>query len=96
MNLYFLVEGKSESEFYPAFTEYYFDKQLSRVSFPTDALSNHYYLIGDGGYPFIYTGPKYPADSVPSLKSAIMDVNNNPVYDYLIICLDADELTSKI
>lgn len=93
MNIYFLVEGFSESEFYPKFVEYYFDDLLSKVDFPTDAISNNYYLIGNGGYPFIYTGPKYPVDSAAALKNAILDVNNNPVFDYLVICLDADEMT---
>lgn len=95
MNIYFLVEGLSECEFYPQFVEHYFGKLLTKVNFPTDANSNNYYLIGDGGYPFIYTGPKYPVNSSPSLKNAILDINNNPVYDYLVICLDADELTVK-
>jgi hypothetical protein len=93
MNLYFLVEGLSESEFYPKFVEYYLGDLLSKVNFPTDAISNNYYLIGNGGYPFIYTGPKYPVDSAAALKNAILDVNNNPVFNYLIICLDADEMT---
>jgi hypothetical protein len=56
------------------------------------ALPN-YYIIGNGGYPFIYTGPKIPIDSSPSLKNAILDINSNPNYDYLVICLDADELS---
>jgi len=95
MNIYFLVEGLSESEFYPKFVEHYFGDLLTKVDFPIDAISNNYYLIGDGGYPFIYTGPKYTVDSSASLKNAILDINSNPVYDYLIICLDADELTVR-
>lgn len=93
MNLYFLVEGFTESDFYSSFVNFYFENKLIRVDKPLDAVSNNYYLIGSGGYPFIYTGSKYPKDSDAALKNAILDVNSNPIFDYLIICLDADELS---
>lgn len=93
MNLYFLVEGSTESDFYPSFVDFYFENKIIRVDKPLDAASNNYYLIGSGGYPFIYTGSKYPKDSDAALKNAILDVNRNPVFDYLVICLDADELS---
>ncbi len=94
MNLYFLVEGYTETEFYPFLLEKLIGKDvLKRVKTPDQAISNNYYLIGEGGYPFIYTGPQIPMDSAPALKNAILDINTNPVYDYLILCLDADELS---
>jgi hypothetical protein len=93
MNLYFLVEGTTESEFYPKFINYYFNDQLKRVEDFSNAVNNNYFLIGSEGYPFIYTGPKFPEGSYPALKSAILDINTRPVYDYLIVCLDADEVT---
>lgn len=93
MNIYFLVEGQTECIFYPKLVEYVFNDLLIKVDYPIDAISNNYYLIGNGGYPFIYTGPKYPVESAAALKNAILDVNAKPVYDYLVVCLDADELT---
>lgn len=93
MNLYFLVEGHTESDFYPHFLNFYFGNKIHRIDTPLDAFSNNYYLIGSGGYPFIYTGSQFPKDNDAALKNAILDVNNNPVYDFLVICLDADELS---
>lgn len=93
MNLYFLVEGTTESEFYPRFVDYYFEKKLIQVNEYGLANSNNYYLISCDGYPYIFTGSQKPDYDVTALKSAILEVNDNPIYDYLIICLDADETT---
>ena len=93
MNLYFLVEGTTESEFYPKFVEKYFENKIQRVDEFGLAVSNNFYLIGCGGYPYIFTGSNLPDYNVTALKSAILEINDNPVYDYLIICLDADEET---
>lgn len=93
MNLYFLVEGTTESEFYPKFVDYYFETKLNRVAEYALAVSNNYYLIGCDGYPYIFTGSQKPNYEVTALKSAILEINDNPLYDYLVICLDADETT---
>ncbi len=92
MNLYFLVEGSTEGQFYPIFTDYYFEGKISRVDEYDHAAANtnNYYLISTNGYPYIYTGSSQ-ADSTTALKSAIQEVNANPVYNYLIVCLDADD-----
>jgi hypothetical protein len=44
--------------------------------------SNNYYLISAGGYPAIY-------DNI--LEPAIEEINDIKKYDYLVICLDAEE-----
>lgn len=93
MNLYFLVEGNTEKDFYPSFLDFYFGNKISKVDFSIDAISNNYFLIGSGGHPFIYNGSKIPKDSDAALKNSILEVNANPVFDFLVICLDADELT---
>lgn len=93
MNIYFLVEGFTESGFYPKFLDYYFEGSLVKVDQYDLAISNNYFLIGNGGYPFIYTGPTIEQRGSASLKNAILDINSNPVYNYLVLCLDADELT---
>lgn len=93
MNLYFLVEGATEGLFYPLFIEYFFERKLNRVAGYQLAESNHYYLISCDGYPYIFTGSQKSAYNVTALKSAILEVNDNPVYDYLIVCLDTDEFT---
>lgn len=93
MNLYFLVEGTTESEFYPKFVDKYFENKIQRVDEYGLAVSNNFYLIGCDGYPYIFTGSNLPDYNVTALKSAILEINDNPVYDYLIVCLDADEET---
>ena len=93
MNLYFLVEGTTEGHFYPLFIEYFFEGKLNRVGEYGLAKSNNYYLISCDGYPYIFTGSQKPEYDVTALKSAILEVNDNPVFDYLIVCLDTDEFT---
>ncbi len=93
MNLYFIVEGSTESEFYPRFLEYYFENSLTRVNFACDAKENNYYLLNSGGCNFLYSGSQIPKNSDASLKNAIKEVNSNPIFNYLIVCIDADELT---
>lgn len=87
MNLYFLVEGAStEKKFYPALIDSIFGGELTKV--PTvDAVNeaeNSFYILSANGYPQIYTH---------ILKNSIEDVNQYPLYNYLFVCLDADELT---
>ncbi len=83
MNLYFLVEGKrTESKVYPKWMEYLLP-ELKRVENYRDVDNNNYYLVSGGGYPSIYN----------HLKNAIKEVNSIQKYDYLILCLDADEST---
>jgi hypothetical protein len=57
--------------------------ELKRVKNYRDVDNNNYYLISGGGYPSIYN----------HLKNAIKEVNSIQKYDYLILCLDADEST---
>ncbi len=83
MNLYFLVEGRrSESKVYPKWLEYFLP-ELKRVDNYDEVEDNNYYLISGGGYPSIYH----------HLKNAMEEINSIPKYDYLILCLDADEAT---
>jgi hypothetical protein len=83
MNLYFLVEGRrSEARIYPEWLAYLLP-QLRRIRNFDDVEHNHYFLIDGGGYPSIYN----------HLKNAVAEVNSAPRYDYLILCLDADEST---
>lgn len=95
MNLYFLVEGTTEREFYPKFMDYYFENKFNRVDNYTGANreKDNYYLISCDGYPYIFTGSQNPENKTTALKSAMEEINAHPVYDYFIICLDADEVT---
>lgn len=84
MNLYFLVEGRrSEMKIYPSWLEYLLPN-FKRVYNYNEVQENNYYLISAEGYPSIIY------DSLPSAIEEIQDQQN---YDYLILCLDSDEVT---
>jgi hypothetical protein len=84
MNLYFLVEGRStEKKVYPAWLSYLLP-ELKQVKNFDEVTENNYYLLSAGGYPCIKDR---------TLPDAIADINSVGKYRYLIICLDADEVT---
>ena len=73
MNVYFLVEGKTERKVYPKWLSYFLP-YLSRVNYPEDAKKNNYYLISGGGYPSILDN---------HLVDSIRDINAvDGIYDY--------------
>jgi len=83
MNIYFLVEGRStEKKAYPKFVEHFFEGQLTKVRQFDEVSNNNYFLLSGNGYPRIFTDV---------LKSSISDINSVSRYDYLILCIDADE-----
>ena len=82
MNIYFLVEGNStEKKIYPKWLEYLIPN-LVRVRYHDQVENNNYYLISGQGYPrILYDG----------LENAVDKILEIPKYDYLVICVDADE-----
>jgi hypothetical protein len=82
MNIYFLVEGNStEKKIYPKWLEYLIPN-LVEVKYHDQVQNNNYYLISGGGYPrILYDG----------LENAIDKILEVPRYDYLVLCVDADE-----
>ena len=84
MNLYFLVEGKrTEPKVYPKWLSYLVP-DLVQVRFPDQAVKNSYYLFSGKGYPSILDN---------HLVNSIADVNSFGNYDYLVMCIDADEVS---
>ncbi len=83
MNLYFLVEGKTERTLYPKWLEYLIPS-LIRVDSPGEANGNCYYLISGGGYPGLLDN---------HLLNSVLDINDVGNYNYFIIALDSDEVT---
>ena len=85
MNLYFLVEGKrTEIEVYPAWLKCLLP-EFTQVTTPDQVSRKTYYLVSGEGYPSLLG---------THLHNAIKDVNSRANYDYLVVCLDADESTS--
>lgn len=82
MNLYFLVEGRStEKKVYPKFIDHFIGTTLERVNQFDQVEENNYFLISGNGYPRILSDV---------LKNSIQDINSIAKYNYLVICIDAD------
>lgn len=82
MNLYFILEGdKTEVILYPQWIEYILTN-YSKVDFENEATENSYYIFSGGGIPSIYN----------HTVNAIKNINDNPIYDKLIVCLDGEEI----
>ena len=82
MNLYFILEGeKTEVLLYPKWISY-LKPELKQVDFEKDIVENNYYIFSGGGIPSIYN----------HTLNAIKNINDNPVFDKLIVCLDGEEI----
>jgi hypothetical protein len=82
MNIYFLVEGRrTEKRLYRSWLSYLIPK-LKQVEYHDQVSNNNYFLISGGGYPNIID------DGIPNAMDKIQEVGK---YNYLVICLDADE-----
>ena len=85
MNIYFLVEGKTERKVYPKWLAH-LAPHLERVDAPSDATNNNYYLISGGGFPSILDN---------HLVASVSDVNAAGNYDYLVLAIDADDISAN-
>lgn len=86
MNLYIIAEGeRTEMLLYPMWLQYCLP-QLLRIENFELATSNSYYLFSGQGIPSIYN----------HIVNAIKDVNNVKNYDYLIVIVDAEEITPEL
>lgn len=84
MNIYFLVEGRrTERKVYPRWLSHLLPglRQVERF----DAVTERNY--------FLFSGEGYPGLLRVHLPNAVEDVNKVGRYDYLVVCLDADEAT---
>lgn len=83
MNLYFLVEGlRTEEKVYPAWLSYLIP-ELDQVDNFEAVEHNNYYLFNCNGIPSIYD------DIIDTIET----VNEIEKYEYLVVCLDAEELS---
>jgi hypothetical protein len=84
MNIYFLVEGKkTERKLYPAWLSHLLP-ELQQVRNYNEVDKNNYYLFSAEGYPSII---------YEHFPNAVADIVANGKYNYLVICLDAEENT---
>ena len=83
MNLYFLVEGKrTEKKVYPCWLSVLLP-EYKQLSYAFEVNQNNYYLFSGDGFPSL----------LHHLENAIAEINDIGCFDYLILCLDADEVT---
>jgi hypothetical protein len=82
MNIYFVVEGKTERDVYPAWLSYLVP-ELKQVEYFDDITNNNYYLFSSDGIPYIEN----------DIINAARDVNSIGKYDYFVVCIDADAAT---
>lgn len=84
MKIYFLVEGKrTEVKVYKSWLSHLIP-ELKKIQFLDESESNSYFLISANGYPSIIY------DLIPP---SVEDINNAGDYDYLVVSLDADEVS---
>ena len=85
MNLYLLVEGEqTEPKLYQNWLKYLLPK-YSQVFHYEDVEKHNFYLFKSGGIPHIYK----------HTVNAIKDINQTNKYDYLIVCIDSEELSPE-
>lgn len=85
MNLYVLVEGKTEGKVYPKWISHFLPT-FNRVDSPEDVINEDYILISCGGYPGILDN---------FLKNSVSDVNSSDKFNYLLLIIDTDDLSSE-
>ncbi len=83
MNIYFLVEGKTEAIVYPDWLAHLLP-DFSRVKDAFDVRENNYFLFNGGGFPSLLHN---------HLRNTVEDINKINKFDYLVICLDADDFS---
>jgi len=85
VNIYFLVEGKTERRVYPKWISH-FAPILSRINCPSDVVENNYFLISGGGFPSILDN---------HFNDSVSDINSIGNYDFLVLIIDTDNVSGE-
>lgn len=80
MNIYFLVEGKTEKKVYPKWLPFLIP-ELKQVQQHDKVVHNNYFVFMGNGY----------ENLLSHLPNSIGDVNDMGEFDYFIVCIDADD-----
>lgn len=86
MNLYLLVEGRAELSVYPAWIEYFTEGRLTKCKAAADVVHNNYFIFNGGG-----AGTMKHHSIVDSIK----EISANPVFDYFVVVIDAEDQTVR-
>lgn len=77
------MEGRhTEPKVYPKWLAYLLP-MLTQVKRYDEAVANNYFMISGKGYPSMLSN---------HLKSSVEEINEIGVYDYLVLCLDGDDV----
>lgn len=82
VNLYILVEGTTERSIYPKWLMH-LAPYLTQQKLLKNVVSNDYYLFSSGGIPSV----------IQDIEKCVLDIKEHGNIDYLLVCLDAEELT---
>ena len=83
MNIYFLVEGRrTEKKVYPKWLKHLIP-ELIEINDPFAVETNNFYVFNGNGFPSILDN---------HLKNAVEDINTIGKFQYLVMCIDADEV----
>ncbi len=82
MNLYFVFEGKTEPKLYRKWLQYLLP-EYDYAQTLEDVTENKYFFETANGIPSCYD----------IAVNAIEEINGMPIFDYLILCIDAERLT---
>jgi hypothetical protein len=82
MNIAFLVEGTTELRLYPKWINYFSKTPLLECTTGyQDVVANQFTIFNVEGIGRMKKG----------IQAAIMDIRRNPVFDYLVVVVDADD-----
>ena len=82
MNIYVLVEGKTEKVVYKTWIPYV-NPDLTYVNYPVELADNQFAIVSAMGYP----------DYLELIDSAVEDVVSSAAIDRLVVAIDSEEMT---
>lgn len=84
MNIYVVVEGKTEKIVYKSWIPLV-NPKLECAERISDVNSNNFYLVSGLGYPYYFD----------VIDGAISDINNSGLFDRLVISVDSEDMTCE-
>ena len=84
MNIYVVVEGKTERVVYESWIPLV-NPKLGHVNSISEVDSDNFYLVSGQGYPYYFD----------IIDDAISDINDSGVFDRLVISIDSEDMTCE-
>ncbi len=84
MNIYLVVEGKTEKKVYAKWAQIV-NPNLQIVNDIGDVSNNHLYIISGGGYPSYFD----------VIEAGVNDVEENDAFDRLVVAVDSEQMSYR-